>query len=730
MTSETDPASQNPPKEKSRPDQDRGGYIPFEFGAEYGGAEKLVAEEFAWFNKNKSGKLPSKGLALSGGGIRSATFCLGVLQALAKSGKLQEIDYLSTVSGGGYIGSALSWFLHRPWPGGTREDGIKYPKLDFNVNSGGFPFGIPGKSDKEKKYKNIILQSLRQHGKYLAPGHGITAASMLAVILRAILIGLVFYLPLFTLVMWALICMNFIKAPSLPPGWWTCLVIFILALFFGVSIFYAWSTRFVTEDREIFYRSRRGYEKWAGFLLMFAALFLAIGSLPIVTRWEIGFLNQHEDGMIKFILTAIPSLLGFISAIAAFFKSGEKKRGGIPSNLLAVVSSALLIYGFLLGAYQIAVYFCPGKETGWIFWAFIIVAGITGLLVNPNYISIHRYYRDRLMEAFMPDLESIITEKITLSPANNAWLKDMIPSAKKGPYHIINANIVLVNSQIPKFRGRGGDNFILSPLYCGSNATGWRQTACYMEGKMSLPSAMAVSGAAVNPSAGVGGEGPTRNRALSILMSLLNLRLGLWVPNPNPGKSWSRRCEDPMLFHPNPLLRAVGLVGENETSRFIELTDGGHFENLGLYELVRRRLDTIIVCDGSADPKFTFEDLGNAIEKARVDFGVLIEIPTLCELVPQEDPQNPGVLKLAQSGCVEGKIVYPPDNAGDQKTGKLIYLNTSLIKGLPEDLYAYKRAHPAFPDDSTVDQFFDEKQFEAYRELGFQIGLKAQSVLG
>jgi hypothetical protein len=51
------------------------------------------------------------GLAISGGGIRSASFGLGVMQSLVANNQLSKMDYMSTVSGGGYLGSALTWAL-------------------------------------------------------------------------------------------------------------------------------------------------------------------------------------------------------------------------------------------------------------------------------------------------------------------------------------------------------------------------------------------------------------------------------------------------------------------------------------------------------------------------------------------------------------------------------------------------------------------------------------------
>jgi hypothetical protein len=153
-----------------------------------------------------------------------------------------------------------------------------------------------------------------------------------------------------------------------------------------------------------------------------------------------------------------------------------------------------------------------------------------------------------------------------------------------------------------------------------------------------------------------------------------------------------------------------------ENGTFLQLSDGGHFENLGLYELVRRKLKLIIVCDGGADPKFTFSDLANAMEKVRTDFGALIMINNedLKVLIPEADKDKDGV-RCARHGYLMATIKY-----ADNSKGTLIYLTTTFFKGVSADLYGYKLKHPAFPDESTGDQFFDEKQFEAYRELGFQ----------
>jgi len=367
---------------------------------------------------------------------------------------------------------------------------------------------------------------------------------------------------------------------------------------------------------------------------------------------------------------------------------------------------------------------------------------VTGSIVNLNYVSLHRMYRDRLMETFMPNLDVVRgggrkgAKWDLATEADRAQLETLcggnVEGRFPGPYHLINANVILVNSEHSSFRGRGGDNFILSPLWCGSDATGWRRTRAYMKsgagGGMTLGTAMAISGAAVNSHAGVAGKGPTRNRLVSFLLALLNLRLGHWARNPDRRPRFL--AATPNYFVPG--LRGLRGSGFEETKSFVELTDGGHFENLGLYELIRRRCKFIVACDAGQDRDFAFGDLGNAIERVRVDFGANIRFPDdatdLANLLPGSAGDSLYVRKygLAKHGFAIGTIYYA-DDARDTgpREGTLVYIKSTLIKGLPADVYGYKSANPNFPDQSTVDQFFDEEQFEAYRELGYRLGNQA-----
>ena len=207
-----------------------------------------------------------------------------------------------------------------------------------------------------------------------------------------------------------------------------------------------------------------------------------------------------------------------------------------------------------------------------------------------------------------------------------------------------------------------------------------------------MGSAMSISGAAASPNMGY-----HSSPALTFLMTVFNVRLGHWSPNPANENNWAKHGP---TFGGTYLLKE--LFGETEyTSPFVYLSDGGHFENLGLYELVRRRCACIVAIDAGQDGNSQFDDLGNAIRKCYADFGVVIDIHT-------------NDLKSGYS--VVGHITYP-----DAPLGTLIYIKPRLTGSEPADLLNYKCTHPGFPHESTSDQWFDESQFESYRKLGHWI---------
>jgi hypothetical protein len=232
---------------------------------------------------------------------------------------------------------------------------------------------------------------------------------------------------------------------------------------------------------------------------------------------------------------------------------------------------------------------------------------------------------------------------------------------------------------------------------------------------LTLPTAMAISGAAVSPS-----MGKMTARPLTFLMALANLRLGVWVPNPRWVAHDDGEAPLPRLYaRPRPWYLLCELLGRNRiASRYLYLTDGGHYENLGLVELLRRGCTEVYCFDASGvgQGKAEFDALGEAISLARSELGVEIEFPGTdpAVLVPDEKTH------MAKSDVVEGTIFY-----SDGTRGRLLYVRNAMTPSAPWDAQAHQRSDPRFPHNSTVDQLYTDQKFEAYRVLGERAGARA-----
>jgi hypothetical protein len=703
------------------------------------------------------------GIALSGGGIRSATFALGVLQALARHDLLRRFDYLSTVSGGGYIGTSLTWLTSRLVTDRALADETPLPAGGFGVGPSDegkavapFPYGTDdprtAREPDQANAEGAMLRYLRQHGHYLTPGKGITLTSVIVVLLRGIILNLLVWVPIVAALMWLLIgaSQHWVPAPlaglvnaispQLKEGSPVELHAFGLMLvaagalsalcvlaFVGYSI--ATYAGHKHDDSWLGWLSgtkygwRRRFERWMRVPLWLIGVLLLLASVP----FAVGELHG-------WLLGSSFSLIGLASGLVAFVRTTQQPKSraekqaswAIPSSWIASFGAGFLLYGVLLMSYAFGWWAQGGSPVlglapSWVLLGALLLAIGTGLAVDLNLITIHRFYRDRLMEAFLPDVDQALrNETGPAQQADSAALSSMCdPGRTAGPYHIINTNLVLTESDERTYRMRGGDSFILTPLYCGSNATGWQPTDRFVDNELTVPTAMAISGAAANPWTASGGIGVTRNPLVGMLMALMNLRLGFWLPNEQSRGRWRRSCTQSFRAnHFDPGLKEVLGLNLRETSPVCLLSDGGHFENLGLYELVRRRVRLIVACDGTADPDYAFADLQNAIARIWADFGARIEFDeaALAPFMPSIEAGYPRDARVSQRAYAVAEITY-----ADDSKGCLVYLTTALIAGLRLKLMGYKGANWDFPDQSTGDQFFDETQFEAYRELGYVI---------
>jgi predicted acylesterase/phospholipase RssA len=355
---------------------------------------------------------------------------------------------------------------------------------------------------------------------------------------------------------------------------------------------------------------------------------------------------------------------------------------------------------------------------------FALAAVLTAWRIGINDFSMHAFYRNRLVRCYLgaTNPKPHPHPFTGFDPEDDRTTLADLKAAKgyKGPYPIFNAALNLVHGEKLAWQQRKAASFVFTPLFCGyeldepserpqresdPSKKGFARTE---RNPTTLGTAVATSGAAASPNMGY-----HSSPALSFLMTVFNVRLGLWMGNPN-SEYWTRPGPKSGLFY---LL--CELFGEtNERRHFVYLSDGGHFENLGIYELVRRKCRFILACDASEDREMKFADLGNAIEKCRTDFGYDIDI-NIDSLRRQKDTNH------SQWHCAVGRIHYERVYQ-DFPSGTLVYLKSSLTGDEPADVQRYAAQNPKFPHQSTADQWFDESQFESYRALGQHV---AESVL-
>ncbi|MEL6863268.1 MAG: hypothetical protein AAFP19_02565 [Bacteroidota bacterium] len=453
------------------------------------------------------------GIALSGGGIRSATINLGLLKTLNKFGLLKRADYLSTVSGGGYTGAYVQATLKK-------------------------------EGQCEKLFAEKHIDYIRSRGEYLMPG----------------------------------------------KGWEKTWNILVLMVGYLASLLMSWISPIIV------------------LLLVYAAYILFIGTVEFDGFGSIGA-RLEEIGLRSYGMMLLVGI--FITHVLAnifmkFQLGVSRKFNNLESALLLIVLVWMLVLTVLqwekpapIGDYPLISLF-----------AFIVAVFLLGFIADPNALSLHRFYRAQLADAFL----SFTEEYKNVSLAHLFDTKSTLEKDYLAPYPLINTCLNLQASNDKNFKGtKANDYFLLSPLYCGAKLTDYVRTAETGDyQRMTLPAAITISAAAVNP-----GMGMYSNKLLSIFMTLLNARLGFWVDNPLKDKrrSW--------VWWPSYFFRELSSrIGTNNSK--LNISDGGHIENLGVYELLRRKCRLIIAVDAGADPEYTFGDLENLTIRARNELGVEI----------------------------------------------------------------------------------------------------------
>ncbi len=737
------------------------------------------------------------GLALSGGGIRSATFGLGVIQALIAKDKFKQIDYLSTVSGGGYIGSCVSSVLNTP-----------HMTADCFTNTRGIE-------------DTPAVKHLRRSSNYLSPGGLFDKLRLPTILLRGILLNLFLLIPTLIMAVFLTEILNEIwhEAGEYRLSPFFVIIPFVIMTYLFALLSRTFRKRFNWAQRNafelnlaklfaltilvlcaipVFWIVRICVDSWwsniiidffdlatfkggltktlfvVGFLIVFFFLVKNIQSVSkftlVILRYVVGVLGpflifsvyllfciffiespyfdenysqdldrlgrvSETDGVKNESRTRVINLLqgkqydvvvndfkveitatdtaandpsGNGEAWQVKYNTGkdavinvQRKKGYLFIPELSIFEALKNPRGVVLNDLAGFV-----RRIHWKFYAFGILLFIFNFLVlDVNITSSHGFYRDRLSKAYIFQQN----EDCSISSNDDQKMSDLNRDGTFAPYHLINTTLNLPGSNDPDLRGRNADFFTISKCYTGSALTGYCPTSDIetVDPHFSLGTAMAISAAAAAPNMGA-----ITMKQFVFIMTLLNVRLSYWTPNPRKINRVSKlsRWRWPGVGPRYLLKEAFGNL--NARKSYVNLSDGGHIENLAIYQLLKRRCKLIIAVDAEADVDFTFYGLVTLIRFAEIDMGINIDIH-----LDEIRSRSQG---LSKSHWTIGTIEYGPN-----ETGHLLYIKSSMTGDENEYIKAYKRKDPTFPDQTTVDQFFDETQFECYRALGEHIALES-----
>lgn len=760
------------------------------------------------------------GLALSGGGIRSATFCLGLVRGLARNGLLRRFDYLSTVSGGGYLGASLG----RLYSGDCRADQVEK--------------GVAADD-------SMWLWWLRNNGRYLTPAGARDLGYASASIVRGV-IATNLEIGILILAMACLVLLPHFLVSFFPPfgtywnhhivgampsawGWLLLLPLFacvhqvagywytrerhtrasvlLIGTIVAASAAMAAAAAFEAVDaihegarsggpprhaapKLVFaflalapltaaitslFRRFRGaaaaeqrlvrtkrfaYALW-GVAIGLALMLLDLGSWRLTRLFWSGDLGDALSRVVAAILV-VATIGRLILPELQRWMATTKGPSLNLKRVLNVVGVLLAVLMALLWTSLLSVLLFPAGErerywdAGWSSlrsaeplqaWLLVAAGTLAYILATRrsfdllNLASLHNFYRARIERAYVSSgnrdpehgrfggsaLDRVTPERTTrvkrLTDAidgDDVALADYRPHEHGGPIHLVNC---CLNQSVDDRTGvynadRKGVAVTLSSLgvELGTNfpdpSTGIEDSGC-------LSRWIAISGAAAST-----GMGSGTSTGLAALLFMSGIRLGYWTRSRIPERAKGlagfllQHAPKPFAIVAESLARFPGL-----TSPVWYVSDGGHFDNTGIYALLKRRAPVIVAADCGADPRYLFGDLESLVRKALIDYRARIEflhvdsgpVPaSLRDILGTPDTIRPG---LGTQWLVLARITYE-----DGSLGTLLVAKPRRLDAMPFDMVAYADRNPDFPQQSTGDQFFDEAQWESYHQLGLMMG--------
>lgn len=669
------------------------------------------------------------GLALSGGGVRSATFCYGLVSALAQTNTFFRFDLMSTVSGGGYIGAAIGRLAHsagnvealQTTLAGTQGDGRMLAWLRSNSR-----FLSPRGS-------HDLMLALVSFFRNLTAIHielgvlGVLLGCVLGAVDLAAWSTFDHYIAvaegaqkIFRINLWGRV--------SEWPTLWLVLPLPILAT--AVHAWRYWLLQLVGLSPTQVARRRDAVTASLAASLGWVLFFLALGAVD----WSAWRIAQRPSVVLELAASFAVGLAGMRTLLPMVQSAAAGASAGLMARLPLAVD--------LLGRFGLVVLV--------LFWTTVVHAALTRRIFNEdlrqvdfglasicigavalfavlwivfsgrrleflNSSSLHHFYRSRLTCTYLgaanaarqPDSDST-----QLSEEDDIAFDRYAPYVHGGPVHLINVCVNQTSYHGGRFNlDRQGELMTLAgPGHYRVEKKRWATLA--PSAMHTLGTWMAVSGAAAAP-----GLGSATRPGWAAILTMLGLRLGFWWDSgvaAKPGKPKESRLPKYAHLLDELLARLPG----SET-RVQYLSDGGHSENTGAYPLLVQRCKLIVLADCGADPDFRFDDVENLMRRARIDLNVNIRflppVPGMPSIVGTLD----AVASPDGSACIAVALI---EYGASGERGVLILVKPNLADGLPEDLYNYARDNPAFPQQTTADQFFNEGQWESYYALGSHLG--------
>lgn len=638
---------------------------------------------------------PVAGIGLSGGGIRSATFVAGLchqwFRPVNKTQKLSKVcqndltpfkrfDYMSTVSGGGYLGGLIGSLY------------CQHKDIEHVTSA---------MSDESSE----CLQYLRRNGRYLAGNTG-ERFTLLASYFRNLIWFHFLWLSALILLFLTIHLLNnkFFVLVSFEQ---TMLAIAFALFALSIVVYFLIKSRFrlFLQNPE---RIRQQIAETQGNLLiiiitmvllylindiatnieLFSAVAISVGLFFALVLSSIGFIFGKAAGVAVFSITLAFLYLLYVSHIAS-------KIILLDNKIVLCLYLPIAVINFLFFASLSFFY-------NWV-----------------NLTSLSPIYQARLRRAFLgaanPARFNTTRQAANKNPLKNVRryhphddipFPEYKPQKYGGPIHLINVtqNVTFSPNSTLWQPDRAGDHIDISST----------KRANKVKQEFSLATWLAISGAAVSSAMGIQSQW-----YFNILFTLLNIRLGYW---------WG--CKDDYLpFFRLSLSELTSYFSKK--SRSIYLTDGGHFDNLGLYALLKRGVDRIVLIDAAADPNYQFSCLAQALRHARTDLNYDISETTLTEVKTLTATQGKIGNKIQQlnaskeSGGRATKracLLKAINRTTPDKICWILYVKTTITGTEDPDIKEYHHQHPCFPQQPTSDQFFDDVQWESYFRLGKHTG--------